>query len=810
MATIMIPERLNGKYDGTTPTTLLPPGGIGGGKSIRKVSQSGGWQPRKGCALHNTTALETGSAVKSLHYYKNPFSADAHFVAQCNSKLLTESAQNKLPPTQDTSYGTTLGVSVGTTPGFSTQVGEWWFYADGSSRPIVWGGTSPRIKGFLVTIDSYVTFSDYSRKVTDGRTDTYGLFPNTAVATTNVSIYSEERLSGVTLTLGNANATASVLTVKAMRSGVLTAVNALSDGTSVGGATLAQSGTISWTASALDETSSLHGIQGYRYDFTWSVALSVNVQVQHITCTQAAQVMTNKWNGEWNYVSGCKFFDASLGQYIDVLGKISNESTSMYIDLSEATTSDYLYIKTPEAATMFGLGVVDGYGNVSASLVDLIEYWTGSAWATMGGIVDTTKDSGGTKSFAQTGALHVAATQYTPHMYKLTRNETPGYWYRLSWAAALSTNVRIYTVFYASLPETLPSYVGCVEFKNRLFLWGDPEYPNRLRYSAREDPFCFSGYDSGYTDAFGAKDLVLCAIKYYNELVVFKANSVWLLEGEDSATFGILKITEKVGLASPKSVQVAEVGFPAMHREEPMTIAIWEDVDGVYVFDGRKTKKESGAIDHYFNPKESQCIAAANIITLQSFNDPINNEYHLLLPAGELVYNYVTAEWYPPWEREIDLTCGVDFTGSDNRKYCYGGSSSGFVMYLETDTSDKSTANADVAIEHSLKTRALSYEKGERAIVFGLRRILAEFKARSAGSIVTKTYKDQASSGTTQAIPQAMTLVKSGYNIIIPHIEVSIEDCRCIELEFSSNTIDQEMEIYSFSYELGGKGISES
>ena len=473
MATIMVPERFEGKYDGTIPATLLPPGWISGGKNVRKVSQHGGWQPRKGCALHNTTALEAGSAIKSLHYYENPFSADAHFIAQCNSKLLTESAQNKLPPTQDTSYGTTLGVVVGTTPGFSAQVGEWWFYADGSSRPMVWGGTSPRIRGFINTIDTSVTFSDYSRSVRDGRSDTYGLIPNTAVGVSAVDIFCEERLSAITLTLANANATASVLTVSAMRSAALTAVSGLNDGTSVGGATLAQSGTISWTASALDEISSVQGIQGYRYRLTWSVALSVNVQVTSVTCTQAAQAMTNKWNGEWNYVSGCRFYDQSLGQYIEVLGKISNESTSMYLDLSEATTSDYLYIKTPEPATQFGIAIVDGYGNTAAAAIDLCEYWTGSAWATMGSIIDSTKDSGVTKSFAQTGYLALNATQYTPQRYKLLRSDTPGYWYRLSWAAALSTNVRIYSILYASLPETLPSYDGCVEFKNRLFLWGD-------------------------------------------------------------------------------------------------------------------------------------------------------------------------------------------------------------------------------------------------------------------------------------------------------------------------------------------------
>jgi len=337
----------------------------------------------------------------------------------------------------------------------------------------------------------------------------------------------------------------------------------------------------------------------------------------------------------------------------------------------------------------------------------------------------------------------------------------------------------------------------------------NPEYPNRLRYSARDNPFCFSGMDSGYTDAFGDQSKILCAVKFYNELIVFKKHGVWLLEGESPGTFGTLKITERVGLASPKSVAVCEVGFLEAHKDEAMTIAIWQDIDGVYTFDGRKTKKESYAIDHYFNPESASCIAATSIRSLQAFNDSINNEYHLLLPSVELVFNYVTAEWYPPWDRKIVVATGLSFRANDNREYVYGASANGFVMRLETDTSDKTTANADEAIAHSVKTRAIGAEGGERVVRFGLRRLLAELKARSAGDIVTKTFKDLASTGTTQATPQAMSMIESGYNVTIPHLTMSIEDCRCFEIEFSLDVKDQEMEIYSFSYEIGGRGLSE-
>jgi len=443
MATQVIPERFDGQYHGVIPPTLLPKGWISGGGNMRKVSQAGGWKPRKGCALHNTTVLESGTAVRSLHYYENPFSGDEHFIAQCNSKLLRESAQGKLPPTVDSSYGTSLGVSVdATTPGFSAQVGEWWFYADGSGRPTCWGGTTPRVRGFFVYDHSNTANCDYTRKVIDGRADTYGIV--LAAADDYFVILTEEPISGATFDLSNFNTNECTLAVKAWRSGSWTSVSNLTDGTNSapsppGVVSFGQDGTVSWTASGSDLMRSYLGIQGYAYQFSWNNALSNSVHVNSVTCTQAAGSMTNKWNGEMNWVSGARFYDESKGEYIEYLGKVTNESSSMYMDLSSSTTSDFLYLKTPEPATIFGLGIVDGYGNVDAAAIDRIEYWNGSAWtAVTTNLIDTTKKIGGSKSFAQTGNFAFDASAITPQRRLLEGDHVPGYWYRLSWALGRS------------------------------------------------------------------------------------------------------------------------------------------------------------------------------------------------------------------------------------------------------------------------------------------------------------------------------------------------------------------------------------
>jgi hypothetical protein len=802
-------ETFNGGYHGVVPSVELNKGWISDGLNMRKLAGGVGWKPRKGCTLHNSTQI-AAKRVRSLYQYTNPKQEDYHFIAQCNS-LLYDATND--PPTGGTTFGTSLGVTASdSAPGFSCLVGEYWFYADGISRPVAYGGTSPGPMAFYVEDGSADAFISYSREVIDGRSDTVATILDAAADM--FYVVTQEPISGITLDLEAVNSADRTLTVKAWRSSAWAAVSDLSDGTDDSG-TLAQNGTISWTTSSSDTMTVVGKDLGYAYQFSWDDALSQAVTVKSCTVTQAAGLMTNKWDGVFNWVTGCMFYDQSGGVHTEALGKVGNETTSQYVSLSEATNLDALYIKTPEPATGFGIGVVADYNNTAdaqiASSGDVF-YWNGSAWTSVGTITDTTLDGAGDSSFSQTGRLFFDATAISPKMRTYEGDNVEGYWYKIMWDSTLSEDTRIYALYYAPFPEDLPTVDGVVEFKGRLFLWGMAENPNRLLYSSVLNPFGFSGSDSGLTDVFGSMRPVKAAVRFYNELAVFKQKGVFLLEGYSPETFGTLKLASTIGLCSVKSLQVVEVGYAGMHEDEVMTILIWQDVDGVYICDGRKPKKISGPVDQFFNPESSDCISATNIDTLESFVDRTNNEYHLLLPDKELVYNYVTEEWYPPWEREIDLTCGLSFLGSDDREYTYGGTAGGLVCRLENDTTDKTTANADKLITQKIKTRGIMQPESEReeailSLDFDVDRIWVRGKAQAAGTITTKVFKDMASSGTEVATPNAISMVASGKSMF--HDEVGSRQSRCnvLEVEFSSATADREMEIWGFSYEIDIRGL---
>jgi len=153
------------------------------------------------------------------------------------------------------------------------------------------------------------------------------------------------------------------------------------------------------------------------------------------------------------------------------------------------------------------------------------------------------------------------------------------------------------------------------------------------------------------------------------------------------------------------------------------------------------------------------------------------------------------------------LDCGLALKGTDNRDYVYGGSSGGFVLRLENDTTDKTTANADKAIDHSIKTRAVSVAQGQSSTLrFAFRRVQLEVKARTSGSITTTSFRDMATSGTALATPAVMSLINTDYNLALPYLDASIDNCMTMALNFQVNDVDVELEIYSMTYALEALG----
>ncbi len=824
MALQLFKEQLNGKYDGVTAPTLLPVGGVSDGENMRKISYAGGWKPRRGVTHHNTTQVASES-VLSLHQYTHPRVEDYHFLAQINGNLYD--ATND-PPASGTTYGSSISTDISSTlSGFSDTVGDMFLYADGSGRPLLWGGDEPFTIGFAVWDNTTTSYVDYTRDVRDNRLETSAVV--LAGASDKYYVCSPEIAEGIKLDLGAAvNSNAVTATVKSWVAGAW-ADRTATDGTADSGKTHAVDGSLTWTRNSTDTMRVVNGIMGYWYEVSWSGAMSGSVDVISCQVNFDMSRMSNKWSGVYQQPLSVRWHDNSVGHVTDISGKLTNESTSQYHNIALATTSDEFFVKSDEPLTGIGFGVVDGFENTANAQVDDIQHWDGDGWVSNTIQSDETLDTVGDTSFAQTGTIWWNAAGDTVKRKSMDWDSLPAYWYRVQWDAApdnTDSDVRIYFVAVATFPEELPAYDGVIEFKGRAFLWGDPEFPNRLRYSAKDRPDSFSGADSGYTDAFGDTTKVNSCVRFYNELIVTKENSVWLLEGYSPETFGNLRIADTVGCASPKTLRVLELGSTMMHQDEGLSVALWQDTDGVYALDGRKPKKISLAVDHYFNTEyASTVIAAADLKILHAETDHLNNEYHLLIPNGgsghgvELVYNIPFDEWFPPWDRTVGgandyIIAMLKLRGTDNRYYTYGGGSDGRVYRLENDTSDKNAADADVTITHSIKTRAFSVDqKQSPSLTFTFRKVYLEATARTTPAtrtVETYFYKDQATSGTQiqtgTGAAGDMDLSNTGFNLVMDGLSTSQSRCLAGQLQFIADTLDLEMEIRSILYSLEALG----
>ena len=790
-------EPFNGKYDGVTNPLLLPEGVVAAGRNMRRAGPGGGWKPRKGCDIYNNGANSYLSA-NSFFAYEHPLNGDYHFIVNTDTNLYDCTT----PPPGNTAkdFGTDMGVNTGTGKGFVATVADHWFFANGNSRPVTYGGDNPYCIGFLVWDNSASAYIDYTTEVTDGSDDTVATLGNAASDVYFVCM--SEPGHGIVLALDVTNNNSVTLDVEAWRSGAWASVSGLTDGTSTT-ETHDTDGTISWTASASDTMRVLGGIQGYWYRVSFSGAIDA-VTVTSCKVQWDAALMTNKWDGVYRKVSGCLYFDTS--DYRDTLGQVTNPSVSQCITLSSATTAAYLYIKTSEPAHGFGFGIVPTKANTEDAQIDMVEVWTGNSWEAayesgttgVAGFVDETLDDGGDSSFSQSGTVWFDATIISPQRRTWQGDSIPGYWYRISWDATLLATSAIYLLVYAPYPEALDAFDGCEEFNGQLVLWGSTTYPNRLRKSVFNQPSSLRSDIESYTDPVGDNNKILCAKKIYDKLIVWKKNSVWLLDGEFRAT----QLSSTVGLASPQTATVSEVGVGGFRRDEKVHVAIWQDIDGVYESDAKTLRKISYEVDNYFNSEYTAWIGASDLRNRTAFIDQINNEYHLLLSSLELVFDISHQAWYPPFERSQALTYGNTIVCNDDRKATYGIGNSSRIYVLESGTDDVDGGDSDTTITHYVRSRAVSPgSEGVLALDFILRKVWAALAARATGSITTKLYMDQKTAAVTLDTPSAMSLVNSGYNLAYPYVGGSNTRGGCFQVEFYCSTADVEMEIYSFLYQ---------
>ena len=104
------------------------------------------------------------------------------------------------PLTQAAGLGSSLGLDIGSSVGFSCVIGEQLYYANGEGLPSVYSGESIYCQGFITYNETYgeIRWTDYTKEVIDQKDSTYGRNFLTTAAAGDACIYvrGNERLTG--------------------------------------------------------------------------------------------------------------------------------------------------------------------------------------------------------------------------------------------------------------------------------------------------------------------------------------------------------------------------------------------------------------------------------------------------------------------------------------------------------------------------------------------------------------------------------------------------------------------------------------
>jgi hypothetical protein len=574
-------------------------------------------------------------------------------------------------PNQGNFSGTTLHQDAANAEhgSFSSAPGGKVVYAN-QKEVRIWGGDEMGIAGFLLVRDPGEDAADYWGQVYTNDSETYAVMSGATV----LYIGANRRINQVKVYIGTANASASIAGVSeyVYPGASWVSVSGMADGTSAGGKSLAQTGTISWDYNTSTRATFVgDGDQlAYWYKFTFP-GVDAGTAIYYITCGEGQfRPLENLWDGVPSFLAAAFYTKSGTSEYTDEL----NDDTPLLVsaaDLETFTTSDELVLGFPSKQRGFILDFVNGHFNANASGVSVQE-WNGDVWSGVTGLYDGTDDGGAT--FGENGIIHwipseerSVASIEAPRKYGSTSQL---YFYRVTVSANLTDDVQPY--FCQGIPaveakndfKAVDRYRIPIEYQGRLFLLGHEREPNKGTYSAFEAPDVFNGSDSGNL-YFGSREKITGAGVIYNvflstgfeQLIVTKASETYRLYGDGPENWEKQQMSVNVGNVAPASFAVCEIADVAQNVKR--NVAIWQASHGFVMCDGATLQTISEDIACYFDENDDRQINATEISDTVGWYDPSIEAYKALITSGE----YPDDEWggNDVWHDEESNEWGVDW-----------------------------------------------------------------------------------------------------------------------------------------------------
>jgi len=504
------------------------------------------------------------------------------------------------------------------------------------------------------------------------------------------------KLDGFNMTITNANTAAGTMSVNYWNGSSWQPVTALVDGTSSGGAPLAQTGSISFDSTvSLADLKLLDLFELYWYQIELSEC-DAGTRISYVTSSGPAQPISNIWDGSGFLFNYAYVFDNS--EYNDYTVEAQDENPLTVVELdSLGTASDFLLLGSIERAQAINISIPAKKGNSNAASVS-VSYWDGTAWQVAGNVDDSTNVDG--VSLSKTGSISFDSPEIASEFTTAIETEAQLYYYKLSWTADLDGEVEVYFITGIPVAEDVKNYEFAALYGNRTILLSEESgLKNKAIYSAENAPYIFSGLDAGAL-FFGTDEEIIATANIYNvfnstgydQLIVCKQNETYRLFGGDPTEWSIQQMSSNVGCIAPLSMAVCEIsGLEGGERH----VAIWQGSGAVYICDGATILPISDDIRHYWDEDDSEYIPADRQDDSVGWYDSDLMAYKILISSGagqtthnvELEYSLLNGEWTKLYRENGSgvnpLQVGFSVRTTAGKKYNYGATDEGRVYRLE-------------------------------------------------------------------------------------------------------------------------------
>ena len=707
-----------------------------------------GMEQRKGQAALHTVADGTAptNKVLSLYGFSKGRRSEGHLLAQMSDGDVLDATY--LPPAVTTgAFGAEIfSGSAGQSPGSWSNLMDILVHSNGIDQHQLWPGTLAYVGKFVVYKSASALpdvpgiGEDYSDEVSDAIATNVGTLGTIGTnATDALCIFcplvpggTAGVPAGLKFTMGSVvNAVVSTMTVNYWNGAWtgLTVTDNTKTGTNPNFKTLAQTGTVTWTAPTDALPYYMYGRCGYWLKITFSAALTAATSVAECEYAANMQDLKNIWNGV--------LLDAVEAQ-VNIAATYSTYGGAAVMVGGLAST-DVFYFASADPVEAIFIDVGQIPNTTASTTINTISRWTGSAWASVGTYVD------GTGGLKQSGWIRLPRGTEQP--LNFNNANYYAYWYKLTVDKTLVAGMSIWIQYrpYFDIEE-LGKGVCNAAWKGR-GVYSFDRWPDYLYITAQNNPTGLNGSDYGIIQVGdGRAHKAVAMKKFHNELMVWQEEKgeeggcLTLIEGYSPTTYGKLILSSRLGTMNAKCVAVVDGVLTSTATDEVIkTLAFALSRYGVYISDGLTCSLISDDIANYFDPTKSECIRRGCESEMWLAYDSAYNVIRVGLVSGTsttlpnvfLVFDLIDKTWSFDTPTQ-ELSCATELgAGSGNIPVVQvgGGIDDGLVYLLNTGLNDISTAiDAYATLELDLK-----------GAVFVLREFLLRVKAQT-GNITWTPY----------------------------------------------------------------------